>query len=206
MNNQFKTIHRSALRDIALNIELQLNNGNAGISEYDVQEFMYQFLKNKFANTVFRVLKEPDKTDCMIANKKDNTPIILYEMKTFIKSHEMIARKSALKKIKDDFKKLSNIQHTDAEGYFILVFRSKNLNEFSKKEEKAKIIRSKNVNNRSENEKDKILLLENFDWLTKRLNSRSWSLVDNYKLRPSAKEVVLNTYVFSWEIIRDKTT
>ena len=56
-------------------------------------------------------------------------PLILYELKTFVKPKEKLQIKSSYKKIIPDFKKLNDgvLKYELSRGYFILVCKSKDL-------------------------------------------------------------------------------
>ena len=52
-------IHRGIIRNIALNIELLLNEKDHEISEYDVQAFMATFLRRFLKNTDLMFTENP---------------------------------------------------------------------------------------------------------------------------------------------------
>jgi len=66
-----KDIHKRILRNIALNIELLINDRDVDISEYDAQAFMALFLRRNLKNTEYKIRRESfGKYDCVIANKE----------------------------------------------------------------------------------------------------------------------------------------
>ena len=180
MDYHKRDIHLRMLKSIGLNIEILFNNKDYDICEYDIQAIMSKFLKSALLNTDSKVHRESfGKYDCAISNNK-NKPIILYEIKTFLKPHERLSNKNSLKEILKDFKKLAmhKMKTIGARRYFVLIFKDK---EF-------KLI---------ENNMD-------FDWLSKRLISNRKEHKyknDNYKLRPSSKYKISNICVYSWEVI-----
>jgi len=105
----------------------------------------------------------------------------LYEIKTFVKPKEKLIIKTALDSIFRDFKKLANNKYGDVRCYFILICKKKDYDSI-------------------ENE-------ECYRWFNIRRDSnrREYRFEeDKYKIRPSSKAIISNTYVYSWEIIKLK--
>jgi len=178
-----KDIHKRIIRNIALNIELLINDKDVDISEYDAQAFMTLFLRRNLKNTEYKIKRESfGKYDCVIANKENGKPIILYELKTFVKPKEKLQIKSSYKKIIPDFKKLNDgiLKYELSRGYFILVCKSKDLKD----------------------------IIDEFKFLSEHLNNnRTWQTIEeckDYKLRPSSKENIGNTHIFTWEVKPNK--
>lgn len=173
-------IHKRIIRNIALNIEILINDRDSDISEYDAQAFMALFLRRNLKNTDYKIKRESfGKYDCVIANREDGKPLILYELKTFVKPKEKLQIKSSYKKIISDFQKLNDgiRKYKDARGFFILVCKSKDL---------------KNM-------------IQEFNFLLEHIaDNRTWQQIEehknNYKIRPSSKEYIGSTYIFTWEI------
>lgn|GEM_PF-2288910 len=182
MNYHKTDIHRRILRDIALRVELLFNDRDEDISEYDVQAFQSLFLRRYLKNTDFKVHRESfGKYDCAIAIKETNTPIVLYELKTYLKKKEKLNTKTQLKRINNDLCKLIDgiNNNPDCRGYFILVCRRNHLKELSNG--------FKFIQNSLDNKKN---------WITLTIESKS------FKLRPSRKVVDIgHIRVFSWEVI-----
>ena len=179
MDYHKKDVHLRMLKSIGLNIEILFNNKDYDICEYDIQAIMSKFLKSALLNTDNKVHRESfGKYDCAISNNK-NEPVILYEIKTFLKPHEKLSNNNSLEEILKDFKKLAmpKMKTIGARRYFVLIFKEK---EFKLIENDA-----------------------NFDWLSNRLISNRKEhkyIKDNYKLRPSSKYQISNICVYSWEV------
>jgi len=178
MNKKYHetNIHKRALIDIALNVELLLNMNDRNISEYDIQAFMYKFFKTNLLNTKYTMCREIfGKYDCAISDYTRSVPSVLYEIKTFVKPKEKFPTKSALKKIIKDFKKLYKNKYDNVRCYFVLVIKKQDIKKANE--------------------------LEGFEWfkLREESNKKEYKF-ESYKIRPSAKEIILNTCVYSWEI------
>ena len=178
INNLQKEYHildlqQRIIREVVLQIELLLNHKRKDICEYQVQDFILNFLHNSLDNNYFQVSKEKyGKYDIVI--EQDNKPLFLFELKTFIKNNEKMQKNTNYKKILKDIQKLEDgINKYQCRSYFILVCKEKDLD-----------------NKHSE-----------FDFVINRLqNIKKWHKINNIKLRPSRKDKVFRTYAFSWEI------
>ena len=161
------------MREIVLHIELLLNNKRKDISEYQIQEIILNFLHNNLDKSIFTVTKEKfGKYDIVI--EKNDKPLLLFELKTFVKDKEKLQTNNNYKYIKKDCEKLlKGIEKYKCRAYFLLVCKERDLKE-NKKEFKFVIDRLDNI--------------------------RKWVVVDNIKLRPSRKDKCYNTFAFSWEI------
>jgi hypothetical protein len=170
------------LKYIALNVELKYNARDTEISEYDVQEIMATFLKNYFSRTEYSVKREVfGKHDCAIINKENDTPAILYELKTFTKPKESLNTLTAFKKIKKDFVRLRDgiNNQNGSRGYFILVCKKRDIRNVS-------FIDSLSFINDISDKAKKV--------------SKKWSNIDEIKIRPSRNVSIENTIVLSWEV------
>lgn len=174
-------IHSRILRNIALNVELIYNDNYTEISEYDVQAFLSLFLRRYLKNTEFAIFRESfGKYDCAIAHKTKNLPVVLYEIKTYLKPKEKLQLKTEYNKIISDFEKLAKgaREYPKARGYFLLICRANHLENLSKK----------------------------FDFIRlAKEGSRKWSCIleheGKYRLRPSTKEVSIGRVrILSWEV------
>jgi len=179
-HNKTEDLHRRILKHILLSTELLLNLRDRDISEYDVQAFMSSFLKSSLHNTKYKAHRESfGKFDCAISQSDTKYPIILYEMKTFLKPNEKLLISSAQKKIVNDFKKLSKIKYENTRGYFILL---------CKRVELEKMGDVKDIG---------------YEWLQNHFHSKkNWYDFGEFKLRPSTKEKIFETYALSWEVKR----
>lgn len=199
--------HRRMLKNIVLNIELLFNDNDYDISEYDVQAFMSQFLRRNLRNIDFEIYRETfGKFDCSIAaitknagetvklsnarrtKKEDVTPAILYELKTFLKTHEKLDAKIQYEKIINDFKKLSDgiKEYSGCEGYFLLLVKNSHVRELDSTLEFIK--------NRIVEEK-----LSKF-WMTIPQHKGI------YRIRPSTKVSIERVTALLWEIKNIKIT
>jgi len=178
-------IHRGIIRNIALNIELLLNENDHEISEYDIQVFMATFLRRFLRNMDFIVHRESHgKYDCVIADKGSKRPVTLYELKSFIKVKERVLTYTALKQIEKDFKKLGSSKHEKVRRYFILACK------------RGEVVVRREIRGDLESR---------FEWLKDhyldRRNHHQINIDDvKYKLRPSRKEKIGRTCVLSWEV------
>ena len=176
-------IHRRILRNIALNVELIFNNNDTDVSEYDVQAFLSLFLRQNLRNTSFAVTRETcGKFDCAIRRESEKSPIVLYELKTYLKPHEKLNTETQYKKIVSDLRKLKDgsERYTTCRGYFLLVCKANQLEE----------------------------LHDRFEFISEALRgNKNWIRVssgsDEIRLRPSVKECSIGRVrVLSWEVKR----
>ncbi len=184
--NYLKTgIHKRIIRNIALNIEILVNDNDFEISEYDVQAFMSLFLRRNLLNTEYKINRESfGKFDCAISKRNSNDPSILFELKTFVKKKEKLHRRTSYNAIIKDFEKLAKglKKYPNARGFFILVCKYTD------------------VKNGSE-----------FEFLSEHLKGRGeWREIEEhkgkYRIRPSSKVGIGRTYVITWEIKKAKST
>jgi hypothetical protein len=125
-------IHQKMVRNVFLNIEILLNDGVHSLSEYDVQAFAFLYFTRALLNTPLRCERElVRRVDCVVF--EGDQPRIIYEMKTFFKPHERMA-KSLFDK---DIKKMADLltKHNSASAYFLIAgsreaFASEKLEEF----------------------------------------------------------------------------
>jgi len=172
-------IHRRFLRHICLHVELFHNEKDWDISEYDIQALMSQFVKKALVNTKYEMNRESfGKYDCAISIKSKIPPLILYEIKSYLKPNEKLFIKSSEKMILHDFNKLAKTNHKNVRGYFVLVFKKKEMDSIKSKD--CHFIKS---------------LLK---------KSRTYIRHDGIIIRPSVKDSILNTCCFSWEIVRKR--
>jgi hypothetical protein len=79
------------VRNVFLNVELLLNDDIRGISEYDIQSLVFLHFRRALANTAFRAEREREgKVDCVVY--KNDDVVALYEMKTYFKDNEKLAK------------------------------------------------------------------------------------------------------------------
>ncbi len=179
-------LHYRLLKNIALNVELLYNDNDKEISEYDIQSFMSLFLRRNLHNTEFSIHRESfGKFDCAIAEKKTNKPVILYELKTFVKEKEKLNTLTSYEKIFHDFIKFSNNDLKDVRLLFILVCK------------------------KTEIEKHKSHFLNKLDFVInhKENHDRKWQEFEaengvKFRIRPSRKVVIERVCILSWEIIK----
>lgn len=173
-------LHRRILRNICLHVELLHNENDFEISEYDIQAIMSQFMKKSWINKDFKVYREAfGKFDCAIAKRGENIPLILYEIKTYLKNKESFLNKSSETEIFKDFEKLSKYMHINVRRYFLIVCNKKHI--------------------------DKLKKIKGFDWFRSHFNnSRQRKNIGGIRIRPSTKDTVLNTFCLSWEIMKTR--
>jgi len=176
-------LHYRLLKNIALNVELLYNDNDKEISEYDIQSFMSLFLRRNLYNTDFSIHRESfGKFDCAVAEKKTNNPVILYELKTFVKEKEKLNTLTSYKKILSDFQKFSkNISDSELiRGFFVLVCK--------------------------DTEIKKVNFINELDFVAKHMDGKkSWIFLGTdktFKIRPSRKVLIERVHVLSWEVIK----
>ena len=112
-------IHRRLITNLALNIAILFNDKDYDISEYDAQAVIALFLKKNLLNTAFKTHRESfGKFDCALSLRKekpkdgekeeDEKPVVLYELKTYLKPPEKINKKGVGQVIIRDFAKLKH--------------------------------------------------------------------------------------------------
>ena len=180
-------LHYRLLKNIALNVELLYNDNDKEISEYDIQLFMGLFLKHNLKNTKYAIYRERfGKFDCAIADKETNKPVILYELKTFVKEKEKLNTQTSYDKIFKDFNKIiSNLVHMiNTRGFFVLICK------------KAEIENNKNI------------FINNLKFvINHQENNKTWREYKSvngviFKIRPSRKVEIEKVCVMSWEIMK----
>jgi len=114
-------INKRMIRNVFLNTEILINEGEKEIFEYDIQAFMFLFLKRFLKGTNLTVGREKaGKVDCVVFEKSsdggDDTPIVYYEIKTYFKSHEAVKQNDFNK----DIEKLAELvsKNSKSSGYF----------------------------------------------------------------------------------------
>jgi hypothetical protein len=175
-------VFRRLVKHLALNVEMEYNNHNHSISEYDVQHCMYDFLRINLNNTKYKVEREREgKFDCVISI--DEKPAFLLELKTYLKKGEKTISKNSLQTIKKDLIKLKKKKqdYPNSSMYFFAVVNKKNIKDFE-------------VNN-----------LEELDFFKQHNdNNKSWFEIkvdsEKIRLRPGNKQHIERVNVFSWEI------
>ncbi|WP_394158432.1 hypothetical protein [Vibrio campbellii] len=113
-------INKKLVRNVFLNTELLLNEGEKEIFEYDIQAFMFLFLKRYLKGSSYTAGREKvSKVDCVIFDNttKPLKPVCFYEIKTYFKSHENIQ----VAHFDNDLDKLASLiqEHNDTKGLFI---------------------------------------------------------------------------------------
>ncbi|WP_434528245.1 hypothetical protein [Vibrio sp. K4] len=110
-------INEKLVRNVFLNTELLLNEGENQIFEYDIQAYMFLFLKRYLKGSARSAGREKvQKVDCVIFDINDD-PECFYEIKTYFKDHEVILEKH----FEDDIDKLAKLlqTHPNAKAMFI---------------------------------------------------------------------------------------
>ncbi|MFC2126478.1 hypothetical protein ACFLU5_16940 [Bacteroidota bacterium] len=179
-NYHSSDIHECLLMNIVLNTELSFNDKTYDINEYDVQSLISTFLRRNIDNSKFTILRESHgKYDCLILDKEKKSPLILYEIKTFLKPRENLTN-TAYGKVLKDFLKLKKgiTDFSGSRAYFILVCRH------------AKIRNA----------------IDDFAFIKKHQNGdKSFTTLKEKKitlrLRPSRKIIIERVTAYSWEIL-----
>ncbi|MFB2859894.1 hypothetical protein ACE1BV_03450 [Aeromonas hydrophila] len=174
-------INKKLVRNVFLNTELLLNEGEKEIFEYDIQAFMFLFLKRHLKGTSYTAGREKvSKVDCVIFyNKgKNSIPACFYEIKTYFKSREKIQESD----FDNDLDKLANLiaTHSDTKGIFITAGLTAKYNNTAAS--RLPFIEAHLKNDRT--------------WQSRKLPSGI-----TVKLRPSTKEVHGLCNVMTWEVI-----
>ena len=121
------------------------------ISEYDVQNGFYKFLKFELKNKGLSIRKERQKYDVSIQLFNEKKPILdyVFEMKTFIKKSESISFEKVIK----DFEKLkdfiSNSELKNKKAFFLLASTQ---NKLVKAKGKNKVLSDFCLNNKNRKE------------------------------------------------------
>jgi hypothetical protein len=109
-------INKRMVRNVFLNTEILLNEGETEIFEYDIQAYMFLFFRTFLRSYDYTAGREKlGKVDCVLF-KKNNKPVIFYEIKTYFKESERI-QESHFKK---DIQKLAELikKNPGTKGYF----------------------------------------------------------------------------------------
>jgi hypothetical protein len=96
------------------------------ISEYEIQYFFFDALKNQLKNRGCIIKKEKENVDITITTI-DETLKYRFEVKSFIKSHEKIAIKAINKDINDLELFLSEKENLEKRAFVLLAIREKTL-------------------------------------------------------------------------------
>lgn len=180
-------IHYRLLKNIALNVELLYNDNDKEISEYDIQSFMSLFLRHNLKNTKFVIHRESfGKFDCAIAEKETNKPVILYELKTFLKEKEKLNTLTSYTQIFKDLNKITRKLNNciDSRGFFVLTCK------------------------KSEIEQNKNAFVSDLKFVVNhKENKRTWTEYKSkngitFKIRPSRKVEIERVCVMSWEVMK----
>jgi len=105
------------VRNVFLNVELLLNGDIPELSEYDIQAMMFLAFRNFLVNTGWSAGRESSgKVDCVVL--EDKTPRVLYEIKTYFKSHERLK----VSDFQKDLKKLqeSKLKYPTTRAFFFV--------------------------------------------------------------------------------------
>lgn len=170
-------IHHKMTRNVFLNIELLLNDGIGDISEYDVQSFMFMYLKRVLQNTTMDIKREKEgKFDCVIYDA--SRAKYYYEIKSYYKEHEKLNKNDFDKDIKKLKEKISKVE--DSRGYMFISGSKKKFN-------------------------DDILANFNFIHRHLKVGDSHWydyNLPDGeaVKLRPSRKQHQGRSVLVTWEV------
>lgn len=174
-------INKKLVRNVFLNTELLLNEGEKEIFEYDIQAFMFLFLKRHLKGTNYTAGREKvSKVDCVIFDNTGGSsiPACFYEIKTYFKSHEKIQGSD----FDNDLDKLASLitKHRDTKGIFITAGLTEKYND--PVVSALPFIKAHLNNQRA--------------W-----QSRSLPSGITVRLRPSTKEVNGLCNVMTWEVI-----
>jgi len=170
-------IHPRLMRHLFLMAELAFNDEEYEINEYDVQGWMYKFLAKKLKNTDHFPQRESDgKVDCVIKHKETGDAKVYYELKTYIKPHEIPTFSSIERDIKKLFSKIED-GDSDKKALFVLMSTGSKL--------------------RHRKEENGLEFIQKFD-----SRDRTWHILDeNIRIRPSRRGGIGGrTEVFSWEV------
>jgi hypothetical protein len=152
---KFDILSENQIRKVLNSMFYEANNDFLSspndISEYDVQNGFYKFLKFELKNKGFSIRKERQKYDVSIQLFNEKKPILdyVFEMKTFIKKSESIS----VEKVKKDFEKLqdfiSNSELKNKKAFFLLASTH---NKLVKAKGKNKLISNFCLHNKSRKE------------------------------------------------------
>lgn len=123
-------LNKTALREIINKSYFELNSlflsNQEDISEYDVQHIFYTALKERLKNKSYILKKERQKIDVSVTNYEE-TFKYYFEVKSFIKSKELIS----LKSIESDINKMKGCllkqKGVDKRAFIVLAINQKKL-------------------------------------------------------------------------------
>ncbi|CAH6936677.1 conserved hypothetical protein [Vibrio chagasii] len=171
-------INKKLVRNVFLNTELLLNEGEDQIFEYDIQAYMFLFLKRYLKGSGLTAAREKvQKVDCVIFDS-NGYPECFYEIKTYFKAHEVILEKH----FEDDIDKLAQLLQTHSRSKAIFITAG---------------LTEKYVDSHA----------SKLAYIGEHLNNkRSWHKLRttsgiDIKLRPSVKELRGLSNVMTWEIV-----
>lgn len=170
-------INKKMVRNVFLNTEILLNEGENEIFEYDIQAYMFLFFRSFLRSFKFTAGREKaGKVDCVLFDENSN-PVVFYEIKTYFKGNESIRQEHFDK----DINKLASLikKNENSRGYF---FTSGLTKKYDTDEAKKLPFIASHMR-----------------------GERDWSdyVIDdgtNIKLRPSVKEVRGLCNTMTWEI------
>ena len=171
-------INKRMVRNVFLNTEILLNEGETQIFEYDVQAFMFQFFRTFLRTYNYKAGREKEgKVDCVLYDDNEN-PVVYYEIKTYFKEREKIQ----VEHFEKDIDKLADLisRNPGARGFFFTSGLTKKYKEGDAS--KLPFISAHIDNVRS--------------W--PKLNLASGKIVT---LRPSVKEIKGQSNTMTWEVL-----
>lgn len=171
-------INKRMVRNVFLNTEILLNEGETEIFEYDIQAYMFLFFRTFLRSYDFTAGREKaGKVDCVLFDQ-NKTPVVFYEIKTYFKDSERIQENH----FKKDIEKLAELirDNPGSKGYF---FTSGLTKKFTEGDVQKLPFISAHLNN---DRKWPKLTLENGEEVS---------------LRPSVKECNGQSNTMTWEIV-----
>lgn len=193
--NYVRSVHPDLVRYVAYMTGAQIALHGSKVSEYDIQYLMYSYLNNRSGISQYSSEREKSgRFDNCIFDNTTKRPIVVYELKSFIKSKEVIRDKFIAK----DILKLGKYRASNPEvrTYFILISKSK-------KVEKCILSSSllaKYLFNERRKSNRKFTKLQ-LKWFGDYVKADSDKLINKIKLRPSTKHVDKLITCYSWEIL-----
>jgi hypothetical protein len=170
-------LHAQMVRNIFLNTELLLNDNIRELSEYDIQGMMFLAFRYSLVGTGLQAARESaGKTDCVLY--EENTPRVVYEIKTYFKSNERLLEHQFKKDIQKLYSRLVVMER--ARGYFVVAGKKS-------KFESATATPFKMVGDH--------LYKDNRDWVWYDIGESK-----KVRLRPSKKESYGRSVVLTWEV------
>jgi hypothetical protein len=171
-------INKLMVRNVFLNTEILLNEGETEIFEYDIQAYMFLFLRTFLRSYEYTAGREKaGKVDCVLFGK-NTKPVVFYEIKTYFKESEKIKESHFV----NDIEKLAELikNNVGSKGYF---FTSGLTKKFQEGDAMKLPFIAAHVH-----------------------NSRKWSDLtlangDIVRLRPSVKECNGQSNTMTWEVV-----